>query len=223
MMMQMMQQLIPAGLATELIYSFVIILCSLLIYYSTKEIYKLSSYKGLKYFREAFFFFALVYFFKSFIRFFIFFLGRKEIFEIASSLGNLSLFIFIYASSIAVFYLVYSVMYKKWNHEKTIIPTLHITAVIIALISMITRSSRIILGIEIILFISLTIITFISHKNTKKPNNLRFIYLLILIFFFLNIIDLITPNFRAFQIFIYLFSIAIFIGILYKVLRKVGG
>ena len=51
--------LLPHALGTELIYSFVIIICSLMVYFGTKELYELSSYKGIKYFRQAFLFFAI--------------------------------------------------------------------------------------------------------------------------------------------------------------------
>lgn len=48
--------LLDLRLGTEVIYSFVIIVCSLMIYFGTKELYELSSYKGIKYFRQAFLF-----------------------------------------------------------------------------------------------------------------------------------------------------------------------
>ena len=50
---------ITLGIGAEIIYSFVIIVCSLMIYFGTREIYNLSSYKGIKYFRQAFLLFAI--------------------------------------------------------------------------------------------------------------------------------------------------------------------
>ena len=43
----------------EPIYSVIIILFSLFIYLRTKEIYELTYYKGIKYFRNAFLFFGI--------------------------------------------------------------------------------------------------------------------------------------------------------------------
>ena len=60
------------GMSSEIIYSFVIIFCSLLVYFGTKEIYELSSHKGIKYFREAFLFFAIAYFFRFLIKVILF-------------------------------------------------------------------------------------------------------------------------------------------------------
>ena len=62
------RNLINPSFGTEIMYSFIIIMCSLIIYFSTREMYELSSYKGLKYFRLAFLFFAVAYFFRSFIQ-----------------------------------------------------------------------------------------------------------------------------------------------------------
>ena len=70
------------GIGTELIYSFVIIVSSLMIYYSTKEMYELSSYKGIKYFRQAFLLFAIAYFFKSFIKILLVYFGTSRILDI---------------------------------------------------------------------------------------------------------------------------------------------
>ena len=67
--MPFMRPLMSLGFGSELIYSFVIILCSLMVYFGTKELYELSSYKGIKYFREAFLFFAIAYAFRSVIKF----------------------------------------------------------------------------------------------------------------------------------------------------------
>ena len=51
-------KLINLNIGTEIVYSFVIIVCSLMIYFGTKELYKLTSHKGIKYFRQSFLFFA---------------------------------------------------------------------------------------------------------------------------------------------------------------------
>ena len=67
-MEQFIGEFISLGMGAELIYSFVIILCSLLIYFETKELYELSSHKGIKYFRRSFLFFGIAYFVRYFIK-----------------------------------------------------------------------------------------------------------------------------------------------------------
>ena len=116
---ELMQQVARASLGAELIYSFVIIAISLMIYFGTKELYNLTNHKGIKYFRLAFLCFAVAFFFRSFIKFLLVSLNLDRILELnVPALATFSLIVFMYASSMAVFYLLYSVMWKKWNGDK---------------------------------------------------------------------------------------------------------
>ena len=88
--------LMPPQMGAELIYSFVIVVCSLMIYYATKEVYELSSYKWIRYFRQAFLFFSLAYFFRYSIKFFLVLFNMKEILDISPRyVGWISLFVFL--------------------------------------------------------------------------------------------------------------------------------
>jgi hypothetical protein len=57
-MQMFIPQMLNVSSGTELIYSFVIMLC-VYGFLGTKQIYELSSHKGIKYFRLAFLFFAV--------------------------------------------------------------------------------------------------------------------------------------------------------------------
>ncbi len=217
----------PGGIGAELIYSFVIIFCSLMIYYSTKEMYKLSSYKGIKYFRQAFLFFAVAYFFRYFIKVLLMFFGISGILEISPRfIGWISLFVFLYSSSMAVFYLLYSIMWKKWNSHKMNIYLFNILAFVIAFIgtSFIGFEVSIILNIMLLVFASFILLSgYEDSRKRKKGKNLFIIYLLLFLFWILNIIDILIPSFLQFyQMIIYLISISLFMTILYKVLKKTG-
>jgi len=222
---QLLAQVSHASLATDLLYSFIIIAIGLMIYFGTKELYNLSSHKGIKYFRLAFLFFSISFFFRSFIKLFVVFFDVPEIFYINMQfLGTISLFIFMYSSSIAIFYLLYSVMWKKWNGDKILL--FHILAIIVAVIVLIIKSHVTILLIHLILFIFISIITYISYKNSKKKRkgkHLHGIYILLFAFWILNILDIVVPNaLQTFQLLIYLASIGVFLSILYKVLKRLG-
>jgi hypothetical protein len=217
----------PPEIGAELIYSFVIIACSLMVYYATKEMYELSSYKGLKYFRQAFLFFAIAFFSRYFIKFLLMFFNVREILEFSPVyLGGISLFIFLYSSSMAVFYLLYSVMWKKWNHSELRIYLFNLFAVIIAMIGVLSRGILTSLILIVVLLLSASFILFIAYKNSRnsrKGKNLYVIYLLLFIFCILNIFDILIPAFlQMYQIVIYLASSLIFMIILYKVLRHIG-
>jgi hypothetical protein len=213
------------GFGTELIYSFVIILCSLMIYFGTKELYELSSYGGIKYFRKAFLFFGIAYFFRSFIKFLLSYFNIRRIIDFAPSIfGDLSLFLFMYLSSMAVFYLIYSLMWKKWNNSRKIF-LFHATSLIISLIVILLKSAVVYLWVNIFILFFVIITFYISSKEQKKKkkNNLYAIYALLFTFWILNVIDILIPDFfQNVQLFIYTVSIGIFLTILYKVLKRAG-
>ncbi len=218
--------LMNAGIGTEIVYAFVIILCSLMIYFGTKELYELTSHKGIKYFRQAFLFFALAYFFRSFIKFTIKYFDLRNIFEFTPRLfGPITLFLFVYLSSIAIFYLLYSVIYKKLKNNKYLVPALHLIALGFAFITLLSQNPLMHLYLNLFLFFLAGITVYFAKKNSKKKKgqNLYTIYLLLFVFWILNILDILIPAFiELFQIIIYLASISIFLTILYKVLRNLG-
>ncbi len=219
-----------ANLGTELIYSFVIIICSLMIYFGTKELYELSQHKGIKYFRLAFLFFALAYFSRSFIKFFIIYFNAGNILEIsprilAPAITQITLMIFMYFSSMAIFYLLSSVIYKKWKINSKKIILFHLVSIMIALCSIFSASpfTYLILNIFLFAFILTTVLVSYKSKRKNKTHKLYFVYTLLLFFWILNIIDILTPIFlQIYQIMIYLASSGIFLIMLYKVLKKVG-
>ena len=167
------ENLIDVGFGTEIIYSFTIVVCNLMIYFGTKELYALSSHKGIKYFRQSFLFFALAYFFRSFIQFVLMGLGIHI--RNLDTFGVWILLIFIYSSTMAIFYLVYSVMWKKWD-KKIRSYHLHILAIVISLISISTGTVNILLTLQILLFLFVAVVSSPIYK--KKKNHLYWIYVL---------------------------------------------
>jgi hypothetical protein len=226
------REFLQLGIGAEIIYSFVIIFCSLMIYYGTKELYELSSYKGIKYFRHAFLFFAIAFFFRSFIKFIMTYFNVSAILDISPrefgfAFGQVTMLIFMYFSSLAILYLLYSVMYKKWSQNSKMMILFHLSAFIIASLSVLSRNMFVHLGLNLLLLIFVSIVVYVSYKDSKnKPKahyNLYIIYMLLFIFWTLNIIDISIPRFlETFRLFIYLFSTGIFLLILYKVIKKTG-
>jgi len=221
------------GVGTELIYSFVIIVCSLMVYRATREMYELSSYKGIKYFRYAFLFFAIAYLFKSFIKFLLVYFGASRIIDITPGfVGMITLFAFMYFSSLSVFYLLYSLIWKRWSGRYGIITSFHILSIAIAFITITTTSIAVLIGINLFILAIAIIGLIITYnesrthkrsKNKKKGSSMYFIYTLLFIFWIFNIVQVLVPSFLQFsQILVDLASLGIFLTILYKVLKKTG-
>jgi hypothetical protein len=214
-------------IGAELIYSFAIIVCSLMIYFGTKNLYELSSYKGIKYFRQAFLFFAIAYFFRSIIKFILIFSEIREIFDFSPRIfGVFALFIFMYFSTMAVFYLLYSVVWKRWNGSSKKVYLFHVLAFVISFLTVALRRMEFHLIINLLLLVFVGFVIYVAYKHTrnrKKGRELYTIYFLLFIFWVLNIVDTVVPSFLStFKLVIYIVSLAIFMLILYKVLRKSG-
>ena len=211
------------GFIIEIFYSLIIIISSLLIYFSTIEIYKLSSHKGLKYFRNAFLFFALAYFFRFVIQFIIIIFNLQRIFHFHPyAIGLITLFVFMYASTMAMFYLLYSVMWKKLPKAYENIYALHLIALVISLISISTQHVLILLGLQAFVLLFISIESYESYEKSKnrKISSLYVIYMMLFIFWILNIVDILVPDFfRPIQLLIYTISSGLFLLVLYKVLK----
>lgn len=213
-------ELQTVGFGTELLYAFVIIAVSLIIYFSTKELYELSKHKGIKYFRLAFLYFAIAYFFRTFILFLVRYLNIGRILDFSPRLfGPITMFIFMYASTMAILYLLYSLIHKKLGENK--LTLFHIIAIAISAVTVFTRNVGILLWIQALLLIFIITIGYQSYKKSDKNKSLYIIYILLFIFWMLNILDIIIPDFfRLTKLFIYLVSVLLFLIIQHKVSRK---
>ena len=190
---------INLGIGAEIIYSFVVIVCSLMIYFGTKELYELSSYKGIKYFRQAFLFFAIAYLFRFIIEFITISFNSQVLGIYPMIFDYFALFVFMYLSSLSIFYLVYSMSWKKFKDRSKMPYICHAIAIIIAFASIFFRNEIFYIGINILLLVSAIIMVGIASYNQKhklkKKNNLLMTYLLLFIFFILNVFNILVPIF----------------------------
>lgn len=219
-------RMMMANLGTEILYTFIIILCSLMIYFGTKELYQISKHKGIKYFRLTFLFFALAYFSRSFIKFILFYFNSTNIMSVSPNLlnplvGKISLLLFVYFSTMAIFYLLYSIKWKAIENYRKTIYLAHIFAILMSIIIIFTNNGLIYLFFNSLIFILVILAIYTSGK--KHKTGIHTIYFLLAFFWILTTIDMLLPNFfQTIQILIYIASCGLFIVMLYRVLKKVG-
>ncbi len=207
----------------ELIYSFIIIAVCLIIYFETKQIYKLSSHKPLKYFRYTFLFFAISYLLK--------FLSRLFLIEEGTSTGSLFLLILLlftmYTYLLAGIYLVLSISWKKKKLASlNKIWLWHISTIIIVLLTVFGKFPLIYIFFQAIILFYGIFLLYSGYKKLKDKKETPLIYVVypfLLIFWILNILDLFISNFLIIlQVLIYLVSAGLFLSILYKVIKKIN-
>src|SRR3989339_274799 len=116
-----------------------------------------------------------------------------------------------YFSAMAIFYLLYSVMWKKLEKSPNKIYLFHFFAFIISLITIIFMNPFVYLWMNLLLLSCVIFIYYLSRKQSKikkSKHNLHIIYTLLFSFWVLNIIDI--------------SSIFLFLFMLYKVIKKTG-
>lgn len=219
-MMNYMQN--PYAFSIEAIYTLIIVILCTLIFFKTKEIYDLTKYKGLEYFRITFLFFGLAYLSR-----FLFHIYNMSINMFLMNLfdrmmGPIIMMPLGYLSTMAIFYLTYSNR-RIWNSisYKKFLLFSNLIAIIISIIAYITRSPIILAIIQLSLVIT-TILLNTSIKNKKKKkSNTKILYILISIFWLINIFITTPKVFIPFELRILfeIISVGIFAILVYKIFK----
>lgn len=207
----------PTRVGIELLYAAMVVILCLLIYLKTKEMYNLTKHKGVNYFRNAFLFFGLAYLFR-----FVFTLIKltRVTFDVDLPrlfIQPLSLVLVGYLSTIAIFYLTASTIWKHIKGNKYNI-LLHLIALLIAILVFVTRSPDILLLTQVILLLFTLVMGYLKFRRSKKLSQLSIIYFLLFIFWVINL-RLDPRHFFPFefQAATYIVSVGIFMIIYNKV------
>jgi hypothetical protein len=211
------------GFWVELTYSLMVVISSLIIFMKTRELYELSSHRGIKYFRNTFLFFGITYFIRFILRLSMalhldFF--RPPMF----GLIDIAFFITAYASTMAFVYLIYSLFWKKIDkYLKNHLYIFHIIALAIAFISVIIRIPEIVIILQSILFILLIIVGSINYQKNrnKKFSKMYLVYLLIFALWIIgNVAEFIINLSLPIGLLIYAASVILFLSVLVKVIKE---
>jgi hypothetical protein len=213
----------PIKMNTEIIYSLVILILCLMIYFKTREAYRLTKHKGIELFRYTFLFFGLAYASRLFLYFTIMNTAPiRHILRYGRTIMPVSSLLSAYFSTMAILYLIYSLVWKniKTEHFLTIANT---TALVIAVIAFASRSPILVSMIQLSLIGFMIIIIMNPQEKLKKKTHSKTLYLLIAIFWLLNLFVLEPRKLIPFElnILLQIISIGLFITIYYKVAKLI--
>ena len=212
-----------AGFEIELVYTFIIVVLCFLVYYKTREIYDLTGYKGIKYFRHVFLFFGLAYAFRLFLHSLLISKIAFDFILPMRMLLPLSNMLVAYLSTMAFLYLAYSTIWKRINFEHFLYAS-NIIALIVAGLAFISGSHILVSMIQLLILL-LIIILIIAKKYQKGKKRLPMsaVYLLISMFWLINLFILGPRRFLPFELKISLqiISVIVFFVIYYKVTKLV--
>jgi len=203
----------------RIFYSLIIGLICFIIVLKTHRLFKLSDHQGIRYFRNAFFFYGLA--FAS--RYFLLFISSpflKIAFEFFLIMGGFSL--------------IYSLLWKRLDGKKINISSLlnfrilifYLFAIIIAYLDFIWQIYYFMFFSQIIVFIVASIISYDNfNKNKNKNNFLKFYFIsmiLSLMAWILNFIACYFFNWRLRWVGgVYILNVIVFVLFLYGVIKVI--
>ena len=169
-------------LVFEILYSLIIAFICGMIVVKADKIFGLSSYQGIRYFRNAFLFFGVAFI-------------ARYVFGVFSDLSldysYLIQIVFEYFLIMAGFFLLYSLIWKRIDSKKTIhksslfnskITIFHLIAIIFAVIDCFWRSYFLMFASQILLFLYASIISFLNYKKKGKRHKfLKFYFIAMLL------------------------------------------
>lgn len=210
----------PVRFGSEFAYTAIIVFLCFLIYYKTKEIYDLTKHKGIHYFRNTFLFFGLAYISRFILHLLLIANATLDIYLPRRFLMPIMMVPVGYLSTMALFYLMYSLVWRKISNKHFIIFS-NLFAVLFSIVAFVSKSPYIISILQLILLVFTIIISFTIFKKKKRVSQTRILYLLVILFWIINLIVLSPKRFFLFdvKILFQILSVVIFILIYYKIVK----
>lgn len=206
------------NILSEFLYTFIIVVFCSLIFWKTREIYQLTKYKGIKYFRNTFLFLGISYLFRFVAHLLMMTTIVLDYIIPRKIMMGITMLPVSYLSTMALFYLMYSLIWKKID-ERKFLAFSNIIAIIVSIAAFMTRSPEILVIIQLTLLAFTGIITLIFHKGHKLTN--RLLYLMIFIFWLVSLFTTgpgrLIPHY--FKMPVQIISALVFIAIYYKVAK----
>jgi hypothetical protein len=210
----------------KIFYGLIVGIICLIIVGISHRLYHLSSYEGIRYFRNAFLFFGI-----AFIIRYVF--GGFAHFEIISSdFTPLIIILFEFFLIMAGFFLIYSLIWKRIEGPKGSFSSIlnsrilifYVMAFIVTILDYLWGSYYFLFISQVIVFVCATAMSYINYsRNGKKRGFLKFYLLAMILALVAWIVNAVTAAFfnweRTALIYVYTLNIIIFIVFLYGILR----
>src|SRR3989344_268129 len=212
-------------------YAALIVFICLVIVLKTHKLFKLSSYTGIRYFRNAFFFFGLGFFSRYFLKYFFEVKGLE-------SFSDFPLLLFEFFVIMAGFFLLYSLIWKRLDFSKSFansslltpgVLVFYMFAIIIVILDYFWQTLTLMFLSQVIVFLIASIMSFNNTLSlTKKKNHLSKLYFVAMITSFLawvlNAVTVLIINWeQTLLINIYILNMLFFLFFLYGVFKALRG
>lgn len=215
-----------AHFGIEVVYSLLILILCLVIFYKTKDLYDLTEHKGIKYFRLAFLFFGVSYLLRIALSLVIVYTDLVTGFGFQRQMNELYVLIpFAYFSFLAILSLTYSLVWNKIKLGK-INEVLAINLLSLVLLFSILFGPLTFFTTQLIIVIfCFVLIIILSEKKQKKKHHfstLKISYILLLVFWLFNIWIFSLEIFIYAKLPLYIISLLLFIYLTIHIIIKTG-
>lgn len=210
----------PLIFTTELIYTLLAVVFCFVIYYKTKDLYDLTKHKGIQHFRNAFLFFGLAYISRFALQILMLSNITMNLFMRMRLVHPFFLLFTSYLSTMAIFYLVYSTIWKKIGNNHFIILS-NALAILLSAITFICRSPEIMAVFQFVLLIIALLISIFAPEKSRRFSKNKILYFLVLVFWLFNIFIITPGRLIPFEIkaVLYLLSLIAFFIIYHRVFK----
>ncbi len=209
-------------LVTELLYFLIVVSVCLIIYFRTRDLYRISQHKGIFHFRNVFLYFAVAY---SFRLVQVLSLLSEEVLEILPFRGSFIVLPLVsYFSTLAILSLHMALMARQIKttvQRETI--ALHLIAFVSLLVVLLTRSQELLIILQTVVLLASVIAIFMIPKQAKHKllSQNRSTYLLLAVFWVINLLAFTRRLFpRELKLILYLLSAVVFISLFLRVRKR---
>ena len=208
----------------KLVYTVVIGLICFLIVIKTNRLFKLSFHQGIRYFRNAFFFYGLAFIARYLFSIIFYFTPSEEYFMITKG-------VFEFFLTMAGFFLLYSLLWKKFEPEKGSYSSLfnkktiifYFLSIIIAVLDILWSTYFFMFILQILIFVYTSILSYVKYKRSDKKSFLGLYFFVMILNLIVWLANFIVATFldwhKSGLISIYLLNVVIFLLFLYAVMR----
>ncbi len=199
----------------RLFYSIVIVFICLVIVIKTDRLFRLSSYQGIRYFRNAFLFYGVAFAIRFLLAYPLYYLSMKMVFEFFMIMGG--------------FFLLYSLLWKRFENSKNVsslfnfkIFIFYVLAIIIVVLDSLWKSYNFMFFSQIILFFFASIIAYDNYSIGKKQYKFLKLYFVVMLLNFIAwVLNFVFSSYLGWRLRwignIYIINVLIFLIFLYGV------
>lgn len=199
------------------VYSVVIALICLIIFLKTERLFRISSHQGIRYFRNAFFFYGCAFVTRYLLGISNYFTLIKTVFEFFMIMGG--------------FFLFYSLLWKRFEGSKEIsslfnskIIIFYVLAFIIVVLDYLWGGYNFMFFSQIILFSFAGMVSYINYKKGGEQHKFLKLYFIVMILNFMGwVLNFIFASFLGWRLRwvanIYVINVIIFLIFLYGVIK----